>query len=187
MSAHDSQLYLQRGTASLSAFLTANYGSFTESQKVELNFAGQQSMVGDAVLTGALDLVDFNDTDKTLIVTDYKTGAPSKNWQGKTDHEKLKLHKYRQQLLFYKLMCEQSRDYANYTVTSGVLQFVEPDQTGQVHTLSLDLDASELERLSKLIAAVWKHIKNCDFPDVSEFEPTYKGVLAFEESLITNS
>lgn len=184
MPEHDHKLYLQRGTRSLSAFLAVKYDSFNEDQKVELSFAGQQSKVGEAVLTGALDLVDFDHVAKTMIVTDYKTGGASSKWQGKTDNEKLKLHKYRQQLLFYKLMCENSRDFANYKVTSGVLQFVEPTQSGEIHTLSLDLDSSELERMAKLINAVWQRIINCDFPDTTQFDSSYKGVLAFEDSLL---
>lgn len=184
---HHYKLYLQRGMSALNTFLALKYDTFNEDQKVELSFAGQQSKVGEATLTGALDLVDFDDAAKTMIVTDYKTGGSSSKWQGKTDHEKLKLHKYRQQLLFYKLMCENSRDYSNYKVTSGVLQFVEPTPGGEIHTLSLELDASELEYMTKLITAVWSRIINCDFPDTSEYEESYKGVLAFEQDLIENS
>jgi len=187
MSEQDHKLYLRRGTVSLNAFLAAKYDTFNEDQKVELSFAGQQSRVGDAVLTGALDLVDFDDKAKTMIVTDYKTGGSSNSWSGKTGSEKLKLHKYRQQLLFYKLMCENSRDYSGYTVTSGVLQFVEPSQSGDIHTLSLELDSAELKRMSLLINAVWKRILECDFPDTSEYDNSYKGVLAFEEYLLDNS
>ncbi len=184
MTQHDQKMYLQRGTNSLNAFLTAKYDTFNEDQKVELSFASQQSKVGEATLTGALDLVDLDTSAKTMIVTDYKTGAPSSKWQGKTDNEKLKLHKYRQQLLFYKLMCENSRDYSNYKVTTGVLQFVEPDMAGDIHTLQLELDASELDRLSRLINAVWKRIIDCDFPDTSQYDSSYKGVLAFEDHLL---
>lgn len=184
MPEHDYKLYVQRGMTSLNKFLAAKYDSFNEDQKVELSFAGQQSRVGEAVLTGALDLVDFDDKAKTMIVTDYKTGGASSSWSGKTDNEKLKLHKYRQQLLFYKLMCESSRDYSNYTVTSGVLQFVEPSQSGDIFTLRLELDKSELERMSKLINRIWTKIMNCDFPDTSQYDASYKGVLAFEEDLL---
>lgn len=80
MSEQDHKLYLRRGTVSAGAFLAAKYDTFNENQKVELSFAGQQSRVGDAVLTGALDLVDFDDAAKTMIVTDYKTGGSSNSW-----------------------------------------------------------------------------------------------------------
>ena len=36
----------------------------------------------------------------------------------------------------------------------------------------------------KLVRAVWHCITTLELPDVSEFEPNYKGVLAFEQWLI---
>lgn len=181
MSTRDYQTYLQRGTASLSAFLAQNYDTFRESQKVEVGFANQQSMVGDAVLTGSLDLVDIHDDTKEIIVTDYKTGGASLRWQGKTDGEKLKLHKYRQQLMFYKLLVEQSRDYSNYKVTQGVLQFVEPTQSGQVISLDLSFDETELNDFTQLVERVYGMITNLELPGCSQYPQTYAGVLAFED------
>jgi DNA helicase-2/ATP-dependent DNA helicase PcrA len=46
---------------------------------------------------------------------------------GDSDYEKIKLHKYRQQLMFYKIMIENSRDYSKYPVTGAKLIFVEPE------------------------------------------------------------
>lgn len=184
LSEQDYRNYLQRGTASLTAFLTQHYDTFKKEQKVELSFANQQSRVEGVHLTGALDLVDIDTAQKTMIVTDYKTGGSSISWQGKADHEKLKLHKYRQQLLFYKLLVEHSRDYANYSVAEGALQFVEPDTSGRTHRLSLTLDAIELDRVRQLVHAVWQSIMACDFPDTAKYEPSYKGVLTFEDDLL---
>lgn len=184
LSERDHAAYLERGTASLSSFLQQHYGSFTERQKVELSFANQQSRVADVHLTGALDLVDLDTDERTMVVTDYKTGGSSSSWQGKTDHEKLKLHKYRQQLLFYKLLVEHSRDYGTYTVHEGILQFVEPDAGGHTHTLRLQLDEQELERLTALLRAVWHCVMTCTFPDTTAYPTTFKGVLAFEDDLI---
>lgn len=178
------QAYTQRGMASLSAFLKAKYDTFAEQQKVELNFAYQQSHVGSALITGALDLVDISEKTREITVTDYKTGAPSAKWQGKTDSEKIKLHKYRQQLLFYKLMCENSRDYANYIVTSGVLQFVEPSPKGNIYELELSFQQDELDQFAKLVERVYELIVGLRLPDVSAYSNDYKGLLAFEADII---
>ncbi len=175
-------LFSKRGTESLAAFLRHHYTSFTRTQKTELSFANQNANVGVATLTGSLDLIDIK--DNTMTVTDYKTGRPSADWKGKTDAEKVKLHKYKQQLMFYQLLTEHSRDYAKYTFERGVLQFVEPDARGAIHALEQTFTTDELMEFSKLITAVWHCITNLDFPDTNEFEASYKGVLAFEQSLI---
>lgn len=186
LSEHDHAYFLQKGSEDLQAFLDARYDTFTASQKPEVNFGSQHVMIGNAHLTGALDLIDI-DSDKHVTVTDYKTGHATSSWNGKTDYEKIKLHKYKQQLLFYKLLIENARDYRGHTVTSGVLQFVEPTSRGEIVNLETDFDDSELERMRQLISAAWQHITTLDLPDISAYEPTLKGILAFEQDLIDNA
>jgi DNA helicase-2/ATP-dependent DNA helicase PcrA len=185
LSSHDYDTYLQKGSEHLQTFLNERYDSFTQSQKVELDFASQHVMIDEAHITGKLDLVDFPDK-KTMAVSDYKTGKPSRSWTGKTDYEKIKLHKYKIQLMFYKLLVEQSRDWHEYTVHSGHIEYVEPTIGGDIISLDTEFTSTEQERLQQLIAAVWRHIINLDMPDVSGYEPTLKGMLSFEQDLIDN-
>lgn len=180
----DFEHFHQRGSDVLSAFLAHAYDSFTTNQKVELSFAGQQARIGEARLTGALDLVDIDTETRHMIVTDYKTGKPSTSWQGKTDYEKIKLHKYKQQLMFYKLLVESSRDYNSYTVEKGVLQFVEPTPSGDIAALDLSFTADELQEFSRLIEVVWRRIMTLDLPDTDSYDQSYKGMLDFEQSLL---
>ena len=175
---------LQRGTDSLRAFLDSSYGEFNENQQTELNFAHQQSRVGDAHLSGALDVASVDAKAKTIGVVDYKTGSASNSWQGKTDYDRIKLHKYKQQLMFYRLLIENSRDFHNYEVTSTKLVFVEPNKQGEITSLETDVSADELERFKELIAAVWNHITNLDLPDISSYSADYKGMLEFEDNLL---
>lgn len=175
---------LQKGIDTLGVFLTEKYHSFTPNQKAELSFAGQQSMVDAAHLTGNLDLVDIDTTARTIAVTDYKTGHPSRDWKGKTDYEKIKLHRYRQQLMFYKLLVEHSRDYGSYSVVKGVLQFVEPTKDGRVLALEDDFSTAELDEFRQLVSAVWRKITALDLPNIETYEQNYKGILAFERDLI---
>lgn len=182
LSEDDFALFSKKGNDSLTAFLAKKYASFAPTQRTELSFAGQGVYIGEARLTGNVDLVDI--TDNAITVTDYKTGKPSSSWKGSADYEKIKLHKYRQQLMFYQLLCEHSRDYAKYEFAGGVLQFVEPDSTGKIHALEEQFSDEALERFQKLLCAVWQCITTLDFPDVSEFEANYKGILAFEDYLI---
>lgn len=182
MSDSDFTFFSKKGAESLAVFLAAHYSTFTASQRTELSFANQGVVVGEAHLTGSLDLVDFN--DKTITVTDYKTGRPSSSWKTTTDYDKIRLYKYRQQLMFYQLLCENSRDYSKYHFDGGVLQFVEPDDRGEIHALQEVFSNEDLERFTKLITAVWHCITTLELPDVSEFEPTLKGIAAFEDMLI---
>jgi len=180
----DMSLYSGRGTDYLQQFLDSHYDTFTPNQQPELGFSYQHSMLEDVHLTGSLDLVDIDKTDKTIVVTDYKTGKPSSSWQGKTDQEKIKLHKYRQQLLFYKLLVEHSRDYHNYSVERGIIQYIEPDQSSTIRSLELTFEPPELEQFGRLVAAVWQKIKNADFIDTHNYEQSFKGITAFENDLL---
>lgn len=182
LSGEDEAVFRKKGADSLASFLRTCYGDFLPGQKTELSFARQGVIIDGAVLTGSLDVVTI--TDNQLTVTDYKTGKPSSDWEGSTDWEKIKLHKYRQQLMFYQLLCQHSRDYAKYKFDRGVLQFVEPDAAGRIHALDAHFTPEELAEFSKLIHAVWRCITSLDFPDTSEFQPNYKGICEFEAYLI---
>lgn len=174
--------YLQKGSDVLSTYLEAKYDSFTPTQKTELNFAGQTAILGEAHLTGTLDLVDI--ADGTITITDYKTGKPSRSWNGRTDYEKMKLHRYKQQLMFYTLLTQKSRDYSKYKVAKAVLQFVEPTQQGEIIGLEATFSTDDLQQFARLIQVVWQHIITLTLPDTSVYEPSYKGVLAFENDLL---
>ena len=64
------------------------------------------------------------------------------------------------------------------------MQFVEPTISGDILELSEEFNHEELERFTQLINAVWTHIINLDLPDISNYDPSYKGILAFEQDLI---
>src|SRR5690606_11517871 len=85
--------FLQRGSLALNAFLGGGYGRFMSNQRTELNFASQGVVIGDAHLTGILDVVEIKES--SITITDYKTGKAVYSWQGKSDYEKIKLHRYR--------------------------------------------------------------------------------------------
>ena len=180
----DLAFYSKRGIEALEAFLSAKYDTFKPSQKPELSFAGQGIVLGQARLTGSLDLVDID--NQTITVTDYKTGKPSTSWTGKSDYEKIKLHKYRQQLMFYELLCANSRDYAKYDFGSAVLQFVEPDSRGDICQLDDRFSRDELADFQRLIAAVWHCITTLELPDISSYQASYQGIIQFEKDLISS-
>ena len=184
LSKQDFSLYLQKGSDCLQKFLEEKYASFSKSQLAEIDFANQNSVLNQSVITGMIDVLELDKPNKIAAVIDYKTGKVLKNWDSNDDSDKIKLHKYKQQLLFYKLLIENSRDYHNYKVTSGMMQFVEPTNNGEIVSLSLDFEPLEIQRFTQLVKAVWRHITQLDLPDISDYPPSYKGVLAFEQDLI---
>lgn len=178
--------YLQQGGDALRTFLRAKYDSFNPSQQAELNFNHQDVWLDDVHLTGKLDVVEFDQDAMTAKVTDYKTGGVLTNWDKGVDYQKIKAHKYRQQLLFYKLLIEHSREWQRYTMSCGVLQFVEPNPAGEIVSLELtDIDPDELSRFTQLIRAVWRHIHDLNFPDTSAYEQSIVGIRQFEDDLLT--
>ena len=184
--ADDFQLYLDKGKSALTAFLNAKSSDFHDTDLAELDFSNQGVIIDNARLTGKLDVVDIDKQNKTIFVTDYKTGKPSHSWKGSADYEKIKLHKYRQQLMFYQLLVEHSRDYSNFTFTGGQLQFVEPDmKTGDILSLEDTFSSEELSEFAKLVNIIWQKITTLDMPDISRYSPDYKGMLQFEKDLLT--
>ena len=182
----DFELYLDKGTAALTAFLDAKSSDFRDTELAELDFAHQGVVVGGARLTGKLDVADIDKNNKTIFVTDYKTGKPSHSWRGTSDYEKIKLHKYRQQLMFYQLLVTSSRDYGNFSFTGARLQFVEPDmKTGDILSLEDTFSEEELTEFARLINVVWRKITTLELPDISGYSADYKGMVQFEEDLLT--
>ena len=182
----DFALYLDKGTAALTAFLDAKSSDFRDTELAELDFAHQGVVVDDAHLIGKLDVADIDKNNKTIFVTDYKTGKPSHSWKGASDYEKIKLHKYRQQLMFYQLLVTSSRDYGNFTFTGARLQFVEPDmKTGDILSLEDTFSEEELAEFARLIGVVWRKITALELPDISGYSADYKGMVQFEEDLLT--
>ena len=180
----DFATYHQKGSEQLHIFLAQKYDTFKTTQKSELNFSSQEVYLDNAHLTGMIDVANIDKQNRTMTVTDYKTGKAVVDWKAYAEYDKIKLHKYRQQLLFYKLLVERSRDYSTYTVTEGFLDFVEPTRDGNIVSLSLDFERDELERFKLLVCKVWEHITTLDLPDTSHYEPTYKGLLQFEQDLL---
>jgi DNA helicase-2/ATP-dependent DNA helicase PcrA len=155
--------FSKRGSDVLSAYFGARYDSFMPSQVPERSFTSDNIVLGSARITGVIDMLDIDETNKTITVTDYKTGKAVPSWKGRTEYEKVKLHHYRQQLMFYKLLVEHSRQLAGYTVTGGYIDFVEPDDRGNFHRLELIYDEKELNEFRSLIHKVWVRIQDLDF------------------------
>lgn len=174
----------KRGLKALQLYMAERAGSFNSTHVIERNFANEGVVVNGAHLGGKIDKIILG--DGVMQVVDFKTGKPSNSWQGKDEFEKQKLHRYRRQLLFYKLLVENSAAYGKkFKATNGALEFLEADDTGTLpELLEMDFPKDEVEQLAKLIGIVWQKIMTLDFPDTSKYTPNLKGTLQFEEDLL---
>jgi DNA helicase-2/ATP-dependent DNA helicase PcrA len=175
----------ERGRGAIERYIAERGNKFLASDIVERGFNNEGVVVNGAVLSGKIDRLRFSDKGG-VEVTDFKTGKPARDWKGKDEYEKIKLHKYRQQLMFYKILVENSASYGRRTtVGSGSLEFIEPDESGKfIDNLEIKFEPEELQRFMKLIGAVWLRIQNLDFPDTNKYPPTLAGIRAFEDELL---
>lgn len=176
--------YIDKGTNSLTKYFSEKNSLFNDNQKTEEDFKNEGCIIENALIAGKIDLIDIDKPNKTIIVTDYKTGKQFNNWI--TGDCKVKAHKYRQQLMFYKLLIETSAKYRGYKADEGIIKFVEPDKSDNIINISMNFDQSEINEFIKLINAVYKKIINLDLPDTSNYSKDISGIKQFEQDLINN-
>lgn len=175
----------RRGKEALETFFKHRRQHLSAGDLIERGFNNEGAVVGQARLSGKIDKLGFGETGQATVV-DFKTGRPANDWQGKDEYERIKLHKYRQQLLFYKLLVENSASFAGKVkVSGGEIEFLEPDDQGRLaDNLKLTFEIDELRHFERLINAVWQHITDLDFPDIKRYPRTLRGINQFEQDLI---
>lgn len=178
----------RRGEEALAEYLEHSGDSLSARDLIERGFNNEGVVVAGARLSGKIDKLHFTDGGNVEVI-DFKTGKPARSWQGKDEFEKIKLHKYRQQLLFYKLLVEGSASFnGKLSVRGGALEFIETDENGRfVDNLTLEFDAEEIARFARLVSAVWTHIMKLDFPVISGYPRNLRGIQQFEQDLIDGS
>ncbi len=170
----------ERGEKILAHIYELTKDSFLPDDKAEVDMKNEGVIIGGAHLIGKLDFLRVKNGMYEIV--DFKTGKSFRTWdEAKTDADKIKLHKYRQQLIVYKLLLENSTHYSDKPVAKNALWFVEENP---IVELELDAPDDEVARTKKLIEAVYKKITTLDFPDTSKYGDTYKGLVQFEDDLI---
>lgn len=177
----DTQNNLQeRGKAALKAWLAQRGSNLAKTDRFEFDFRNEGSAIGDVRLSGKVDRLVVDEKRRKITVVDYKTGKPYAKWQASIP----KLHKIKLQIYFYKFLVESSARFRGYEVEKGIVEFVEPDESGRINQLVLDYEKEELKRIAALANAVWQMTKNLEFPNVSGYQPNLAGIREFEADLI---
>ncbi len=175
----------ERGKQALKLYFQHRGSSFTPQDLVEKGFNNEGVVINNAVLSGKIDKLHFISPAEVSVI-DFKTGRPATSWQGKDEYEKIKLHKYKQQLVFYKLLVENSATFKKrVNVTSGELEFIEVGDNGSLtDNLTLTFEPDELTRYASLIGIVWQHIQALSMPNTAKYSKNLKGIEQFEEDLL---
>jgi DNA helicase-2/ATP-dependent DNA helicase PcrA len=170
---------LRRGKKCLSAYLSQRANTIKATNFCEYSFKNEAVLINNAHLSGTIDKIMINESDKTITIVDYKTGSHYGRWQ-----RTVSLHRYKQQLYFYKLLVENSRRFHGYKVVDAYLEFVEPDDEDIIRELHIRYDDDELNRIKTLIEAVWRDVITLKLPEVVSYAPDINGVENFESDLI---
>ena len=187
ISEDEAKFYRDKGDHALTIFMQQREQYFTPDQLAEQKV--EAVLDGDIRLTGKIDAMAIDPQSKTIQVVDYKTGHGMDDFSERgADYQKAKARRYQQQLMFYKLLIENSKDYAGYRVVSGALEFVEPDTRDDSHLYRPEVDYSDaaaMDEFKQLVRSVWNHIIRLDLPEVKQSDK-YKDLVAFEDWLREN-
>jgi len=172
-------LEIERGRHVLTAYLNERSHIFGINDIAEKNFRSDRVKIGDVQMSGKIDRLEIDNKNKIITVVDYKTGTSYPSWK-----KDLKMHKFQLQLYAYKILIESSKTFRDFVVPTGRLEFIEPDAEGRINSLNFNFNDDETDRVSKLLEAVWKHTKDLDFPEATEYPVTLAGVIQFEQDLL---
>lgn len=138
--------------------------------------------VGEARIGGKLDRIDFIN-EQSLRIVDYKTGSGLPNLFTKDKTKEVKAWKHKLQLTFYALLAKNHPSFSAYKNIEGQMVYIETKYQKGL-TLSYTPSAEEIDRLERLVKAVWQKIQNYDLPETSQYQPTLAGIQAFEQDLL---
>lgn len=187
LSRADHSVYLEKGLDAIKLVYTEKILTFVGDELTEVDFKHEGIVLDSHVpVSGKIDLIRFIEKgSRDIRVCDYKTGKEKKNWTGATPIEKLQLHFNKQQLIFYKILIERSKNYSGYNVLLGQLEFLET-KGERLIDLSTEITKEEMYRLEKLVCAIHERIQNHDFSvpeDIARLSGL-EAVKAFEEYLL---
>jgi DNA helicase II / ATP-dependent DNA helicase PcrA len=167
----DCEEALEKGRRALPAFYERYHAAWTPHG---LNEARIDALPLDdgTLINGKLDRIEFlaggNDATRTPVrVIDYKTGKP----KTRNDIEGLTKSadgNYKRQLVFYKLLLDKE---GKRDMTSGVIQFIEPDDRGKSHREEFAIAPGEVKVLEKLVMDVAREILDLSFWNKGCHEP----------------
>lgn len=160
----DKKLLREKGRESLIMSLN-RFGDIIRNGQAEVDFYGESLVVDGVPITGKIDHLVIDEINKTIEVYDFKTGGYHDNgWKAHPG-----LYSYMLQLIFYKILLNNSIKYRNYKITKGHILFVMKDKADdEVHEREYIYNADDEAEFKKLLTAVYKQITELSYLDDKE-------------------
>ncbi len=156
LSKSDFELLFAKGQPVLTDYYHHYQNDFNGNCFTEHDFKFYNARLNDIPLTGKIDKIELLD-GKNVNVVDFKTGKPdSKSKELSQEGD------YFRQLVFYKLLCQQSIGFP-YHVQSGTIDFIEKDNRGNFKKVDFQITDDHVTELSKLITDTYQKILNLEF------------------------
>jgi DNA helicase II / ATP-dependent DNA helicase PcrA len=171
---------LRKGKKEVSYFYKNKVKDFRKEDIIEKDFKNEGCTVENVPISGKVDKMRIRSS--FIDVFDYKTGEPIFTLNEKEERKKIRGWQYKNQLIFYKLLIENSRDFSKYKVDCGFLDFVS---TKKNNILEVKIEREDTERVKKLIKIIYKKISNVDFVSIDRYQrKTLKDIKKFENDLL---
>ena len=137
----------------------------------ELNFDKRNVYFDDFRITGKVDAIVAEDTDKKIVsVIDYKTGRVKSHGEiekfSQNSEYELVPSPYYTQLMFYKLLTQQDKSW-KYEVKSGILDFIE-GRDGKYKQEEFVYKDEEMGAFKTLVKETMARIKDLDFHKIKQ-------------------
>ena len=186
-SEEDKIILRDRGVENLKLDLE-KFGDIIRNGVAEVNFYSEQIVVDGVPITGKIDHIVIDESSRTIEIYDYKTGAyHAEKWNSVPS-----LYNYMLQLLFYKLLLNNSFKYRDYKITRGHILFVIQDKLEEIHDKVYEFNSEDEKEFKKLLKTVYNHATSLDFldnPDIfieADKGNTMKDLRSFIELLLAN-
>ena len=152
---------LEKGQRALTSYYDAYKGSFAKNTVTEFFIPGIV-LAPDIRITGKIDKLEFIGGERAVNVVDYKTSKPKTRGEleGRT---KTATGNEKRQLVFYNLLLNKFEDGSRFQMTSGEIDFVEPDVKGRYKKERFLIDTAEVDELEAEIIAVSSDILSLSF------------------------
>ena len=148
----------EKGVVDLGIALTA-FGPIIRQGEAEVNLGPEHLVVAGVPVTGKIDHIIVHEDTKTIEIYDFKTGVYKKDrWKSQPG-----LYKYMLQLLFYKMLLNNSRKYAKYKVEKAHILFVTPDNEDRVYDKEYIYEPEDEKNLILLMQKVYEKIVSLEF------------------------
>jgi DNA helicase-2/ATP-dependent DNA helicase PcrA len=137
----------KKGEKALKAWWKERHESWPAQSRAEVPVQAEVALPDGALLIrGALDRID--EAAGGVDVIDYKTGKP-KTRNTLLGNTKDADGNYYRQLTFYKLLLARTEEKQH--MKEGIVEFVEPDDKGNIHVERFEISDEDVSELEKLI------------------------------------